>query len=272
MIDEITDWLKTRQREIAEAREKDRPRRLKALNPDAAAYWISVLDRAEPFARAADWKRPCDYAPWEAALNRIAEVDKDWPNFGFPIRDPGPVDLMHFAADAASPGWPEDHAHLVDFALRFLEADVMLFRSGYTKRHLLRRLRQARWNDPQTKRAEALVRRAVQDGTGLEEFREFCRLTPRVITDDLRDWLEDQADRAFLTLNDLDGADYFHWMETLGEANMRKLSRHGFSLNLQNAFAADPPHSVVKIKDLPQDNRIRRNAWRMLRYIRRRGI
>lgn len=245
---------------------------MKALNPDAAAYWISVLDRAEPVARAADRKRPCDYAPWEAALNRIAEVDKDWPNFGYPIRDPGPVDLMHFAADAACPGWPEDHAHLVEFALRFLEADVMLFRSGYTKRHLLRRLRQARWNKAQTERAEALVRGAVQNGTGLEEHREFYRLTPRVITDELRDWLKDQADRAFLTLNDLDGEDYAHWMDILGEASMRKLSRHGFSLNLQNAFAADPPHSVVKIKDLPQDNRIRRNAWRMLRYIRRRGI
>lgn len=272
MIGEITDWLKTRQRENREACERDRPRRLAVLTPDKAKYWAGVLDRAEPIARDADWKRPCDYAPWEMALNKIAQVDGDWPHFGYPVADPGPLDLMSFAVDASRPGWPDDHAHLVDFALRFLEADVMLFRSGYTKRHLLRRLRQARWDDAQFGRAEALVRRAVSNGTGLEEFREFCRLVPRILTDDLRAWLEDQADRVFLTLNELDGQDYIRWVETLGDAKMRKLSRHGFSWNLQNAFAADPPHSVMKIKDLPEDNRIRRNAWRMLRYIKRTGI
>lgn len=269
---EIRYWTKDYPEQVRREREADRPRRLKVMTPEAATFWISVLDRAEPMARAATWKRPCDYAPWSDALEKIASIDKDWPPMG-DVPDAFPTsNIMSFARDVACPGWPEGHAHLVEFALRFLEADVMLFNSGYVKRHLLRRLRQAHWTDQQTDRAEALLRRAVVEGTGLEEYREFCRLASRVLNDDLGEWLADQAERAFLTLGDLDGDDYLRWAETLGEDALQKLAKHGLSLRLKHAFAADPPHSIIKIKDLPEDNRIRRNAWRMLRHIKRTGI
>ena len=99
------------------------------------------------------------------------------------------IKLILFADKVSAPGWPKEHGHLTDFALRFLEADVMLFRSGYVKRHLLCRLRQARLDLSQAERAVSLVKRAVTDGSGLEEHREFRRLAARIRTDDLITWL-----------------------------------------------------------------------------------
>ncbi|NNE79867.1 MAG: hypothetical protein HKN18_06290 [Silicimonas sp.] len=267
----IDYWTRTFPEERRLENEADLPRRLEVLTPEAAAFWITVLNRAEPIAQAVSWKRPCDYGPWAAAIEKIESIDKNWPPMG-QVQNPFPTsNLMAFAGDASLPGWPADHTHLVDFALRFLEADVMLFRSGYTKRHLLRRLRQANLDATQTARAEALARRAVTKGTGLEEFREFCRLTARIVTDDLRQWLEVTADGVYLTLDSLDGFDIAEYLGRMDDATMRKISRHGFGLRLKYAFAADLSQPITKVKDLPADNCIKRNAWRMLRHIRRTG-
>ena len=144
----------------------------------------------------------------------------------------------------------------------------MLFRSGYTKRHMLRRLRQAQLNDNQIIRATVLIRRAVTCGTGLEEFREFCRLAVRLLDDDLREWLMATAEGAFITVNDFECSDYSQ-LEAFDSATHRKLTRYGLNFRPNYAVRADFSLPIVKTAHLTADNKIRRNAWRMLRQIER---
>ena len=108
-----------------------------------AEFWIGFIDQALPLVGEANPDRPCEYSRWTAALDKAREAIERWPQSGEydwpdnPNPPRLPTDLMSFARGVSKPGWPDDHAHLVEFSLRFLEADVMLFRSGYLKRHLL---------------------------------------------------------------------------------------------------------------------------------------
>jgi hypothetical protein len=117
------------------------------------------------------------------------------------------VALMGIAQDVAQPGWPEARSDLIEFALAFLEADVMLFRSGYTKRHLIKRLQQSPLSDAEISRVDVLLRRAVLQGTGLEEARAFRRLAARLCVQgylpDLAEWLREQSHGAIVTFGRL---------------------------------------------------------------------
>lgn len=252
-------------------READLSRRLALMTPVASAHWSSVIERALPLARKVQPSRPCDYRPWASALTQIEKVDAEWPLRGpypWPV-DPG--SLMSFADMVGCPGWPEDHAHLVDFALLFIEADVMLFRSGYTKRHMLRRLRQASLDASQTERVRRIVRNGVENGTGLEEFREIRRIAARVADEALTEWLAEKAEGVVLTLDSLDVPDYIRVFETLDETALRKLSRAGWGWTGSRNWGFTPigPPDLVKKANIPQDNRIKVNAWRILRHIDR---
>ena len=174
-----------------------------------------------------------------------------------------------FATDVSRPGWIEDHAHLTDFALTYLEADVMLFRSGYVKRHMLVRLRQARLSPGQIGRARRLVELAVLNGSGLEEFREYCRLAARLITRELQGWLEDTAREAMLTLDALDIDDWRRAQEAFDDKTFRKLHKGWFRHRRTWSFPANFTPQLVKTAELPHRNRVHVNAWRMLRQIER---
>lgn len=250
--------------EQRQARETDLPRRLAVLTPEAASGWIDVIDQAMPLVARETFKRPCDYGPWRRALEQLQAPVQPEATYTprFADADSG---LINFATDASMPGWPDEHAHLVEFALRFLEADVMLFRSGYTKRHLLRRLRQVKLDPAQNERAIALIKRAVTQGTGLEEFREFKRLAVRVADDDLKEWLAEKADGAYVNTSHIFEAGFGHLFRPLfdigqfldgwfqGPADPKKL----------DVFSLD-----IAKKGLPDDNPAKLNAWRVLNHMR----
>jgi hypothetical protein len=261
------DYHQQRRRE----NEADLPRRLEFLTPEHTAAVIRLIDRALPVASRHPRKRPCDYAPWEAALRTVEPLGDDWPRFGRIHAVSAEDDLRLFATDVSRPGWPEAHAHLVDFALRFLEADVMLFRMGYVKRHLLIRLRQAHLDAGQSESARLIVRYAVENGTGLEEFREIMRLAARVADEALRAWLEEKAGHVVLTLDDLDPPDIRRAFDSFDEATMRKLTRVGWRWRGTRKWGFTPTASrdLVKTADIPQSNCVRVNAWRILRHINR---
>ena len=277
-ITSLNARLRTYERERRAARQADTPRRLAALNRENAAYWTGVVRRAAPHTAEADAPRPCHYGPWSAALLKIERVDREWKSlerYYHHGQDAVASDLigglMSFVYDAMCPGWPDDHAHLVEFALTFLEADVMLFRSGYYKRHLLRRLRQAELTPEQAERAAALVKQAVNRGTGLEEFREVARLARRLETEDLREWLSQRAEGAYLTMNDLDAEDREEFYRFADETLMRKMLRHDRNYRFQNLISGDLSPPPIALADVPDDNRVRKNARKISRYLDGKG-
>lgn len=243
--------------------ENERAWRIKTLRPEAAAFWVDILDQAEPIARHAPRTSVCDYAPWTTALRQIASGHAYWTDE--PVYE---MRLMAFAKCVARADWPSEHDHLIEFTLKFLEADVMKFSSGYTKKLLLKRLKHAAFDGVQLKRVHALLKRAVTDGTGLEEYREFCRLAARVMTDDLHEWLEKTAAGVLVAIDDRYGPGSFYWYEKLGDEIFKKYG----TLLYGRAWVlveVEPPHSLVKIDDVPEHNDVKLNAWRMLMHIKR---
>ncbi|MEM1234679.1 MAG: hypothetical protein AAGH70_11190 [Pseudomonadota bacterium] len=170
------------------------------LHPDDVMRWTQVMQAVAPVVHKGG--RPCDYGPWQGALDEYGRVPH-WIGTVKLVKGAVGTQLMEMAWDVAQPAWPEPRRDLIDFALTFLEADVMLFRSGYCKKNLLRRLRQAPLVSEDHGRLNVLIRRAVREGTGLEEFRAYARLAARLIIDrhlpDLDTWLETQAEGALVT-------------------------------------------------------------------------
>lgn len=268
MKSSIEYWTKTFPEKQRQAREADLPRRLAVLTPSAVAKWIGVIDEALPGVARVKTDRPCDYSAWAAALGapRGPNAEKQNASRYYYYGNGGLADeFMSFATDASQPDWPDDHAHLVEFALRFLEADVMLFRSGYTKRHLLRRLRQAKLDQGHKARCIALIKRAVTDGTGLEEFREFTRLAVQVGDDALKARLTEMANGAFLTTDDFRGMDYFDVFGRLHDAG--KYSYAGWFQSPCDPRKLDVSSLDVVHNDPPNENRTKRNAWRILYHL-----
>lgn len=179
--------------------------------------------------------------------------------------------LRNFIEDVSLPAWPEPRPDLIEFALIVLETDVMLFRSGYAKRHLLRRLQQSPLSDADVARLNTLLHRAVLRGTGLEEYRGWCRLAAYLaLTDrlpDLEAWLEVEAQGAILT--------HDHAYHRLGQELARgNLSEADWS-RLMKGGVWRPARWGVRFPDMTtvvpagqalnqESQRIGRNAWRML--------
>lgn len=181
--------------------EQDRVARAARLAPQKVAEFTELVNQVSRTVESGD--RPCSYEPWKAALKEysrtppyIGELPDDW--------DWLPSKLMNFARDIAQPGWPEPRLDLIEFAIAFLEADVMLFNSGYIKRHLIKRLQQSLLSEEHVSRIDVLLRRASTQGTGLEEARAFRKLAAHLYVHghvpDLVEWLKDQSEGAVLTL------------------------------------------------------------------------
>lgn len=177
-------------------------KRAARIDPAKVSAWTMLVSRAAKIVNPG--AKPCSYAPWDKALTTCAQSSafRVLEDRETPYLSPS-SNLMIMAADIAQPCWPEPRPDLIEFALAFLEADVMLFRSGYTKRHLIKRLQQSPLSNDQILRVDRLLRRAVTSGAGLEEFRAYCKMAAHLVekgyADDLTDWLSAQAEGAILT-------------------------------------------------------------------------
>ena len=255
----------------------DRLDRAARLAPEVISYWTEIIRQAAPQVGAG--QRPCDYAPWVGALREARRVPPYVGTQAMGHFDRYP-DLMTVAEDIARPGWPDPRPDLIEYALTFIEADVMLFRSGYTKRHLARRLQQSPLTDSDVDRIERVMRRAVTDGTGLEEFRGYAKLAAHLEDagrlPGFADWLESMADGAILTLDQADGAEWRTLLlnnPRLSDLDKARLSRvNWFGPSKWGIVWPDINRIAEAGKGLKNDdaNKKRKNAYRMLRAIQRR--
>jgi hypothetical protein len=249
-------------RSIKESLDADLPRRLAVFASGEAERWTAVIRLALAALQRGKLRgtatRPCDYAPWRKAL---AVVGAD------------SLDLMGFADTASRPPWPKDRQSLIEFALTFLEADVMLFRSGYTKRYLLDRLRHSDLTPDQVGRVVEVLKQMVMTGMGCEEFRAARRLAATLRPEDLTAWLEPLAAGAKLMA--VRHLSFSEWMEVRKRFNDKQQAQ----LNWQFPFArpkcairADlggDPVAMSAEDWADPDNQRAVNAWLMLSAIRR---
>lgn len=198
--------------------EADAAARVLRLQADTIETWRQIMSLARPMIRSS--RRPCDYHPWSNVLKELCEkprfVGKLPPDMPYPD-----MALQHLAEDIAQPGWPEPRRDLIEFALTYLEADVMLFRSGYAKRHLIKRLQQSPLTDGDVSRIRVLLERAVTDGTGLEEARAYRKLAAHLVVADrlpgFDEWLAERAEGAILTWDRAAGP---MWLDILASPNL----------------------------------------------------
>lgn len=237
------------------------------LSPPEVARWTKAVSMSVKYVR--EGPKPCSYWSWMGALH---EFSRDPPFVGKPPKYVSQTHggLMAFAEDLAQPRWPDPRADLIEFALLFLEADVMLHGSGYAKRHLIHRLRQSPLSEDHIARINLLLRRAVVNGTGVEEFRAYCRIASHLVAQGeltaLPDWLAGLAPGAIAAneksnqlINDLFQKDL------LSEADYSKLI---FGVNGLGQSHSIAPH-VLPARQLQKSSyqQIRRNAYWILKAI-----
>lgn len=270
---DLSGRLRKLQDEARARREADAPDRALRLYPEIVERWTGI------FREAADeimpGVSPCDYTPWEKAIGEAGlrhgfqSYHQD-PSTGIVSR------ARHFIEDVSMPAWPEPRRDLIEFALVVLEADVILFRTGYAKRHLIKRLQQAPLTQTDIARLDVMLRRAVTCGTGLEEYRAWCKLAAFLVDEgysgDLPAWLFPQAKGAFLNYSMADGrlAQKF-WTSGLSDAELRKLIGGVFGAS-SHAVSWPNFSEIIQVDgnfNTPEQ-RVKRNAWRMLDQIIRR--
>lgn len=257
------------------ANELDRSARALRLDARTLGDWTERVKAAAKIVSAG--KSPCDYGPWEKALRELARA----PPYVGPVPEGSnwlSSDLMQFAADVAQPRWPEPTPELIEFALAFLEADVMLFRSGYVKRHLLKRLQQSELIPDSASRVILLLRRAIYTGVSVEEFRAYCKLAAHLCKEDdaggLVDWLGSEAHGAFITLDRADGALYARMIGNpeLSDTDRSRLQSHSLfgrsKWGILYPEFAEVVSAEGRYKD-PQE-RAKSSAFRMLEAVLRR--
>lgn len=265
---DISGQLRKWQEEARALRVADAPDRALRLHPEIVERWTSAFRGAADEIGPA--RSPCDYEPWRKAIGEVG------PRHGFEPDTDISSRAIAIIADVSMPAWPEPRRDLIEFALVVLEADVMLFRTGYAKRHLIKRLQQVPLTQTDIARLDAMLRRAVTRGTGPEEYRAWCKLAAYFVDEgylsDLPAWLCTQAKGAFLNYRMADGrlAEQFA-NAGLSDTEMRKL--------VGSVFRA-PKHAVswpnfseiirVDANLNTPEQRVKRNAWRMLDHISRR--
>lgn len=156
----------------------------------------------------------------------------------------------------------------------------MYFRSGYTKKNLLRRLKQAPLSEAHIERVDGLIRRAVVHGFGSDEYRNLCKLAARLVCEgalrDLPAWLRHKADGAILTLSVVDPVTMFEVFLTKDrdEKELNLLSEHSWwSGNAWGLVYPKMEQLVPAGKQLREpEQQVCRNAYRMWRQIERRLI
>lgn len=269
---------KARDRERQRQHAADAPDRARRLSPEMVTLWTDIIRDAANEVQPG--KRPCDYAPWDLALSIAGErhglVETSG---GFSGGSRPPIETASrfsaFLWDVALPAWPEPRRDLIGFALAVLEADVKLFRSGYAQKYLIKRLQQSALEGDDLARIDALLRRAVSSGTGFEEYREWCRLAGHLVAEgclpELPGWLAAQSEGAIVTSEMMDG---WHWQQVwaLSDSDQRRLLRGGwFRPNNHGVLSPDLDSAVTAASRVTEpEQRVRRNAWRMLSHILRR--
>jgi hypothetical protein len=272
-VGDISNQLRKWQEEARARREADAPDRALRLYPEIVERWTGV------FREAADevgtGGSPCDYTPWKKAIGEVGlrHGFKSYP------RDPSTCIISragNVIEDVSMPAWPEPRRDLIEFALVVLEADVMLFRTGYAKRHLIKRLQQAPLTRADIARLDVMLRRAVTRGSGLEEYRAWCKLAAYFVDaghlGDLPAWLYPQAKGAFLNYGMADGRLARQFRNAgLSEAEILKLIG-GVWRPASNAISWPNFSEIVRVNgnfNTPEQQ-LKRNAWRMLDHIIRR--
>lgn len=265
---DISGQLRKWQEEARTRREADAPDRALRLYPEIVESWTGVIREAAD--EIVPGESPCDYEPWRKAIGEVG------PRHGFAPDTFISSRALTFISDVSMPAWPEPRRDLVEFALVVLEADVMLFRTGYAKRHLIKRLQQAPLTKTDIARLDVMLRRAVTRGTGLEEYRAWCKLAAYLVDEgylgDLPAWLYPQAKGAFLNYSMADGrlAEQFN-NSGLSDAEMRKLIGGIFRAS-SHAVSWPNFSEITRVNGHfdTQEQRVKRNAWRMLDHIMRR--
>ena len=271
-IDYHRDWLRQHNREAIARNLADREARALRLTPEAVARWTALVRAVAP--AVARGKRVCNYGPWERALQEYSRVP---PFVGqeTPYSKVMLSEFHSFVADLAQPGWPRSdkfgpRADMVEFALCYLEADVMKFGSGYKKRHFIRRLQQSPLSDDQIARIDRLIRRAVTEGTGLEENRAYRKLAAHLIVQGhlpgLYLWLEQMAQGAQVRSKDAPARLIFQVLNRVGEATWTEWIRWQSSKALTYPTLTD-----LADADRANESLARRSAFRFLMAIEARS-
>jgi hypothetical protein len=102
----------------------------------------------------------------------------------------------HFAIESLKAG----DVRGVEPAIRFLQADIYEFRSGYLKEYLWRYLNRVALNDRQRKRLLSVARKYLSRRM-TREFRSMCRLVHRIADEefiaDVQSLAESTTDEGF---------------------------------------------------------------------------
>ena len=252
-----------RRQRLAEI-EADREYRAHRLNRKDTEYWTqAVIAAAAEVRRLPPTRRPCAYRNWLGVLN---EYSREPPFTGDPpsYRTSLPGRLMQFTADVAQPAWPEPLPHLVEFAFAFLEADVMLHRSGYAKRHLIKRLKAVPLDKAQIKRMENLLRRAVEKGASVEEFRAYRKIAAHLVArgelTEFRGWLEQMAAGTIIPYAFLD------WPHLWDKFDARSFKKQG---GIWRFYPDEPSAELPPKKQDETSQKAGLGAFWMLRQIAR---
>ncbi|MBD3679743.1 MAG: hypothetical protein HUJ27_15260 [Rhodobacteraceae bacterium] len=73
-----------------------------------------------------------------------------------------------------------------EFAFCYLEVDPYFFRSGYLLERIVRKLKKLEFTDAQKAIVQALILKRINT-RALRNFREICRLMPKIETEEFRD-------------------------------------------------------------------------------------
>lgn len=265
---DISGELRKWQEEARARRVADAPDRALRLYPEIVERWTSVFrEAAEEIVPSGN---PCDYEPWRKAIGEVGLRHGFDPDTFISSR------ALTFIADVSMPAWPEPRRDLIEFALVVLEADVMLFRTGYAKRHLIKRLQQAPLTQTDIARLDAMLRRAVTRGSGREEYRAWCKLAAYFVDEgylgDLPAWLYPQAKGALLNYRMANGRLAQQFLHAgLSDAETRKLIG-GFWRAPSHAISWPNFSEIIRENGNidTQEQRVKRNAWRMFDQIMRR--
>ena len=92
-----------------------------STDPDRLEYWTGKMllaaNKLSPEGRA------CAYGPWIAAFKEVGTTEANLSEF------------RYIYEKVSSGSWQKRGPEWMEFALSFLECDVMMYRSGYAKRH-----------------------------------------------------------------------------------------------------------------------------------------
>ncbi len=166
---------------------------------------------------------------------------------------------MQLAVRISKPGWINQTDRKTEFALCFLETDLMLRRTGYLKRHMINRISEVALKPEQTERAVALLYKSVLQVTGREEFRAYCKLAARLCPPGLQAMLLELSKTVKLAPKDV-------------QRQLRKVTRQLSADEFRTFYSGQATIDYTLSQLLPpmptherqsKSQMIARDAWRM---------